>query len=219
MSPLQNQVSIARRPPDVEDYIDMVRRYRSWIIGPMFAGLVVATVIAFLWPDTYISSAVMRITPQQVPEKLIPSMLHSQMSERLQQMQTEILSRNSLSEIIQKPSLDLYPKERRKLPIEDVVQDMRNKYIRISSIMDVTTPTGRKPASSFTISFAYTDRYKAQGVVNALVAKFTEHNTDLQRRQTTTTTNFLDEEKKQAKQKLDLLDQQLTKFKMENQGR
>src|SRR5262249_29379057 len=129
------------------------------------------------------------------------------------------LSSHSLAEIIQKPSLDLYPKERRKLPIEDVVQDMRNKYIRISSIMDLSSQTGRKPTSSFTISFAYTDRYKAQAVVQALVAKFTEHNTDLQRRQTTTTTNFLDEEKKQAKQKMDLLDQQLTRFKMENQGR
>jgi uncharacterized protein involved in exopolysaccharide biosynthesis len=54
MAPPQNQVATTRRPPDIEDYIDMVRRYRSWIIGPMFAGLVVATVIAFLWPDTYI---------------------------------------------------------------------------------------------------------------------------------------------------------------------
>src|SRR5262249_15961489 len=128
MAPIQNQVTVTRRPPDIEDYIDMVRRYRSWIIAPMFAGLVVATVIAFIWPDTYVSSAVMRITPPQVPEKILPSIANTQMSERLQQMQTEILSRNSLAEIILKPSFDLYKKERLKMPIEDIVQEMRNKH-------------------------------------------------------------------------------------------
>jgi hypothetical protein len=47
----------------------------------------------------------MRITPQQVPDKLLPSVMTSQMTERLMQMQTEILSRNSLSEIIPKAIL------------------------------------------------------------------------------------------------------------------
>ena len=41
------------------------------------------TVVAFLWPDTYISTAVMRITPQQVPDKLVPAVITTQMAERL----------------------------------------------------------------------------------------------------------------------------------------
>src|SRR6266481_5860397 len=126
MSAPQNFINVSRRPPDIEDYIDMLRRYRSWIIGPMFAGLVVSVVVAFMWPDTYISTAVMRITPQQVSERLVPSMINNQMAERLQQMEQEILSRTSLSEIIQKPSLNLYKKERARLPLEDIIQDMKN---------------------------------------------------------------------------------------------
>src|SRR5580698_4091810 len=114
MATAQNDISVSRRPPDIEDYIDMLRRYRSWIIGPAFAGLVVAVVVAFLWPDTYVSTAVMRITSQQVPMQLVPSVTISPMAERLQQMETDILSRGSLSEIIQKPSLDLYKKERQR---------------------------------------------------------------------------------------------------------
>ena len=117
MASPQNYVSVSRRPPDIEDYIDMLRRYRSWIIGPMFVGLVLSVVVAFLWPDTYISQAVMRITPQQVPENLIPSVLSTQMQERLIQMQQEILSRTSLQELIQRPSLDLYKRERQRLPL------------------------------------------------------------------------------------------------------
>ena len=56
MVPQQGYVSVSRRPPDIEDYIDILRRYRSWIVGPTFAGLVIAVVVAFLWPDTFIST-------------------------------------------------------------------------------------------------------------------------------------------------------------------
>ena len=44
MAAADNYANVSRRPPDVEDYIDMLRRYRSWIIGPTFAGLVIAVV-------------------------------------------------------------------------------------------------------------------------------------------------------------------------------
>src|SRR5438874_11441800 len=107
----QNYVTVSRRPPDVEDYIDMLRRYRSWLIGPMFAGLVIAVVVAFLWPDTYVSTAILRITPQQIAPNLLPTVLNMQLNQRLNSMQQEILSRNSLSELIQRPALDLYHKE------------------------------------------------------------------------------------------------------------
>ena len=103
MAAATNFVTVTRRPPDVEDYIDMLRRYRSWLIGPMFAGLVIAVVVAFLWPDTYVSQAVMRITPQQISDRLVPTVVNMQMQQRLEQMRQEILSRGSLSELIQRP--------------------------------------------------------------------------------------------------------------------
>jgi protein tyrosine kinase modulator len=217
MAPGPNSVSVARRVPDVEDYIDMLRRYRAWIIGPMFVGLVIATVVAFLWPDTYISTAVMRVTPQQVPENLVPSAVNSRMAERLQQMETEILSRTSLAEIIRKPSLNLYERELQRVPMEDVVQKMLNKDIRISPITTVGSG-GNRLASAFTIQFAYTDRYKAQQVVRELVTKFTEQNVRFQQNQATVTDEFLTSEVKSAKEKMDGLSARLTKFKIENAG-
>jgi polysaccharide chain length determinant protein (PEP-CTERM system associated) len=219
MASPQNYVNVSRRPPDIEDYIDILRRYRSWIIGPMFVGLVLAVVVAFMWPDTYISQAVMRITPQQVPENLIPSVLSTQMVERLNQMQQEILSRGSLSELIQRPSLDLYKRDRQRLPMEDIIQNMRNKDIRIQ-MMEMPNPTGdRRIASAFLIQFSYSDRYKAQAVVRELVTKFTEQNVTVQHNQATLTTSFLNDELKNAQQHLDDLDAKILKFKNLNQGR
>jgi polysaccharide chain length determinant protein (PEP-CTERM system associated) len=213
MAAAQNFITVSRRPPDIEDYIDMLRRYRSWLIGPMFVGLVCAVVVGFLWPDTYVSQAVMRITPQQISANLVPSVVTMQMQQRLQQMQQEILSRSSLSELIQRPSLDLYRKERARYPMEDIIQDMRNKAIRIQTV------EVNRTASAFTISFAYPDRFKAQAVVRELVTKFTEQNVTVQRNNTNLTTQFLNDELKQAKEKMDNLEAQLTQFKNQNMGR
>ncbi|HLI86208.1 MAG TPA: hypothetical protein VKV17_20000 [Bryobacteraceae bacterium] len=209
-------VSVSRRPPDVEDYIDMLRRYRSWILAPTFAGLVLAVVAAFLWPDSYISTAVMRITPQQVPQSLVPSAINSQMNERLTQMETEILSRTSLSELIQRPSLNLYPKERQRMPLDDVVEQMRND-IKIA-LMDNGPPTPGRMAAAFAIQYKYTDKYKAQAVVRELVSKFTEQNSRVLRDESSLTTSFLNDEYNAAKQKMDALDAEITRFKTENQG-
>jgi polysaccharide chain length determinant protein (PEP-CTERM system associated) len=220
MASPQNYVNVSRRPPDIEDYIDILRRYRSWIIGPMFAGLVLAVVVAFMWPDTYISQAVMRITPQQIPENLIPSVVNTQMAERINQMQQQILSRTSLEELIQRPSLDLYKRDRQRFPLEDIIQDMRNKHIQIRML---DTPTGtaaeRRPASAFLIQFSYSDRYKAQQVVRELVSKFMEQITSVQSNQAKLTTSFLNDELKTSKENLDRLDAEILKFKSENQGR
>ncbi len=216
MGAAQNYGSASRRQPDIEDYIDMVRRYRSWIIGPMFAGLVVSVVVAFFWPDTYVSTAVMTITPQQVSQNLVRSDVSTQMATRLQEMETEILSRSSLSDLI--IHLDLYKKERTQKPLEDIVQDMRNKAIRVQSYEPVASGSENR-VQAFTISFSYTDRYKAQQVVRELISKFEEQNLIYMTKTASVTTEFLGDELKNAKQQLEDLDQKLTQFKVANQGR
>lgn len=218
MVPSQGYVSVSRRPPDVEDYIDMLRRYRSWILGPTFAGLVIAVVVAFFWPDTYISKAIMRITPPQVPERLVPSNVTSQIVERLSAMQTEILSRTSLQELIQRPELDLYKRERQRKPMEDIVDEMR-KAINIRIIEMASAQTRNRAASAFSVEFAYPDRYKAQAVVRQLVTKFTEQNVNVLREQARQTTSFLADELRASKEDMDRLDAEIARFKTENQGR
>ncbi|MGD0046751.1 MAG: hypothetical protein ABSE42_06995 [Bryobacteraceae bacterium] len=216
MGAAQNYGSASRRQPDIEDYIDIIRRYRSWIIGPMFAGLVVSVVVAFFWPDTYVSTAVMTITPQQVSQSLVRSDVGTQMAARLQEMETEILSRSSLSDLIVR--LDLYKKERTQKPLDDIVQDMRNRAIRVQSYEPTATGTENR-VQAFTISFSYTDRYKAQQVVRDLIGKFEEQNVIYMTKTASVTTEFLGDELKNAKQHLEDLDQKLTQFKMANQGK
>src|SRR4051812_31663110 len=105
-------VAISRRSLDLEDYIDVARRHASWIVGPTLAGLVVSIVVAFVLPNQYVSQAVLRITPSQISSNIVATTLNQQLTERIMAMEQEILSRTSLSSIIQDPRLDLYKAER-----------------------------------------------------------------------------------------------------------
>src|SRR5512138_3841003 len=100
MQPSPESYSITRRPMDVEDYIDVFRRHKGWIIGPAFAGLVIAVVVAFIWPDTYVSDATIRIVPPAVPERYVPSNVNLQIGQRIAAMEQQVRSRSNLLNVI-----------------------------------------------------------------------------------------------------------------------
>jgi succinoglycan biosynthesis transport protein ExoP len=216
MSPSQQYLSISRRALDVEDYIDIVRRHTSWIMGPLFAGLVISCVVAFMLPNTYVSSAVMRISPAQISDALVPSTVTQQMNERIAQMQQEILSRTSLSELIQRPTLNLYRRERDSEPLEDIIERMRTQDVKIN-IMSLAGQ-GNRPASAFTLSFSYPNKFIAQAVVQALISRFTESMVNVQSNQGKVTSDFLKDEITLARAEMNRLDNEITQFRIANAG-
>jgi uncharacterized protein involved in exopolysaccharide biosynthesis len=217
MTPSQNYLAVSRRALDVEDYIDILRRHSSWILGPLFAGMVISCVIAFFLPNSYVSTATLRIVPPQISESLVPSTVTQQMNDRIAQMQTEILSRTSLMELIQKPTLQLYRRERDSSPLEDVVEQMRNRDVRIN-IYNLAGGNGSRPATAFGISFSYPERFKAQAVVQYLITRFTDSMVNVTGQQTKVTSEFLKEEINQAKADLTRLDNEIVNFRVQNAG-
>jgi protein tyrosine kinase modulator len=208
-------VAISRRTLDLEDYIDVARRHMVWILGPVFAGLVISTVVAFLVQNTYVSTATLQITPKQVSESIVKTTINQELNERIGQMQQNILSRTSLSSIITDPRLDLYKDERASKPLEDVIEAMRSQDIHIT----LDSLPGERRASAFTISYAYRDRTKAHDTVQTLITKFQEENLTSQRNQQSIVGNFVKDELSEAKAKLDALNEALTKFKTDNAGK
>jgi hypothetical protein len=138
-----------------------------------------------------------------------------QMQQRLTAMQQQILSRGSLNELILRPALDLYPRERLKYPMEDIIQDMRLKAIRIQ-MMEVQSPGQGRVTSAFTISFRYPNRFKAQQVVRELVT-FGENKKAA--READTASGFIGESLKTAKDKMDALAVQISQFQGQNMGK
>jgi uncharacterized protein involved in exopolysaccharide biosynthesis len=138
------------------------------VVGALVAGGVTLT-----WPERFVSSAVMSIRPQ-VPAGEGGAQYQILAAEHLNVLQQEVLSRSSLAQIIQDPSVDLYREERRRYPLEDIIQNMRQHDIRIF-LHEPKIPFSGS-ASAFEISFEYPDRAKAQRVVRLLVSKFIDGN-------------------------------------------
>lgn len=217
MTGTQGYIAISRRPLDLEDYVDVARRHVGWIAGPVFAGIVASIVVALMLPNTYVSSAVMQIVPARISDQLVPSTINQQLTERITQMQGNILSRTSLSNIIQSPDLLLYPKERATKPLEDVIEAMKSKDLHIT--IDTSASAGNKHASSFKISFAYSNRFKAQNTVQKLMTRFMDENQNAQRDNQNLMKDFFGDELAGAKADLEKANEDLAKFRMENAGR
>ena len=212
----QNYASVSRRPLDVEDYIDMLRRYRSWIFGPMFAGLVVSVVVAFLWPDTYVSFALMRIVPQTVAPQLVPSTANMQMAQRLDSLRTELLSRSNLTAMITDERFHLYKKLLAHAPIEDAIDQMQ-KDVRMDAL-DRDASGDRRYATAFRIQFSYSDRHIAQAVVADMVSQLTRQNIHVQTQNADNTTEFMKDQVKDASDNLEKLQGALARFRSAHQG-
>lgn len=213
----ENSLSVPRRPLDMEDYVDILRRQKPWILGPLFAALVISVVVAHLWPDTYVSTAVVRVVPPQVPETFVPSNVNMEMSQRINSMAQQILSRSALTNIIN--SYGLYPRDRARLPMEDVVENMRRKDVRISNVISFTTNEGRRTVPAFQISFAYENRVLAQKVCQDLVSRFINENTRDRTNQSVFTTQFLKDQLELARRDLEVVENKLAEFRVRNAGK
>ena len=133
-------------------------------------------------------------------------------------MLPNVMSRTSLSNLIQSPELNLYPTERQSKPLEDVIEAMKSKDLKITISQSPQSLLTRK-ASAFTISFAYYQRFKAQATVQKLITRFVDENQNAQRSQQTLLKDFFGDELAQAKAALEKANEELTKFRIENEGR
>jgi polysaccharide chain length determinant protein (PEP-CTERM system associated) len=210
------QLSVPRRTFDFEDYVDMLRRNRRWLLAPAFLGLVLSTVIAYWIDDTYVSHALIRLVPQQINESLVQTATSQQLADHINAMAESIESRNTLTNLIN--TYGLYKRELKSEPLEDVVNRMRTTDIKIQPTSGVANVTG-KNLPAMQVSFSYRDRYTAQKVCADLVSRFmSEHTVDRMTNERATN-DFLNDEFQHAKRDLDALDQKLTEFRKRNAGR
>jgi hypothetical protein len=131
------------------------------------AGLLAGFGASFAITPRYISSAA--LTFEYNPAGANPVASRPSLREWLSMCQNETLSRTSLAFMMQDPRLDLYPEERARMPLEDVVEKMK-RDIQI-------VPEGAGDNSSylpFRIVFSYRDPHKAQVTVQTLITRFME---------------------------------------------
>lgn len=196
---------------NIDDYKEIVLRRLPYIIIPFVLIVLGAVLYAFLAPKTYEAKTLILVTPQRVPADFVKTTVTSNITERLHSIEQEITSRTGLEQIIR--DNNLYPKETRSKPIEEVVALMRKD-------IQVEVPKGRRGENEgyFTISYANENPKTAAVVTNRLADLFIEGNLKLREQQAKGTSDFLQDELNTAKVKLEELDKQVSDFKRRHTG-
>ncbi len=194
----------------VEDYVGILRRHVWQIVIPILAMPVLAYGVSLLLPERYTSQTLVLVEQQKVPTAIVQSMVTDQLNERLGTMQQQILSRTKLQPLIER--LGLYKQDRAaNVPMEDLVAQMR-KAINVSTVKPmVASRQGEVPG--FIIAFESDDARTAQLVCSEITSMFIEENLKLRTQRADSTTEFLQKQVEEAKQKLDEKDQRVADFK------
>jgi hypothetical protein len=118
-------------------------------------------------PNRYVSTAVLRLVSADPRSTDSAQAAAEHMPEMFQQ----VLSRDSLAEIILRPSLQLYGPERARRSLDEVIKQMRQRDLHVEPQRD--SSFGGRP-TAFRISFEDSDLAKARACVQAVVSKFVE---------------------------------------------
>lgn len=211
--PKLQEFQAGRRELDVADYIDIARRNLPWLIAPAFAGLVLATVIAYQLPDIYVSQATISMTPAEVPDALAPKLQRS-LDERVNKIGADLLRRDLLVDLIKR--LELYPAARKGGTIEDVVEELKRK--RELEVIPLRGGLTTNRTIAFMIKYKYTDRYKAQRMVKELTDKAVTANEESRIKYGTVVSDILTTKHADAKKRLDDVRARMTALLAGNGG-
>src|SRR5215203_1602185 len=125
-------------PPIV---LSIVKR-RWWIVaGAATVGLFVALTIARSLTDTYQSEMLIQIVPQRVPDAYVRSTVTMRTEDRMDALEALVKSRAQLERLVNE--FDLYQEERRRMPLEDVIDAMRDVIV-----VDLVRPGRNMPPDS-----------------------------------------------------------------------
>lgn len=189
----------------VDDIGRMAWRGKWIVVGPaILTSLIAGTYLRFV-SDTFRSETTILVVPQRVPDSYVKSTVTTNVQDRLRSISQQILSRTRLEPIV--VDLNLYPEQRQKEPMEDVIADMRK---------DVEVRTIRGDA--FTVAYYSRSPELAQQVAGRLASLFIEENLRDREVQAEETSQFLESQLNEARVKLIEHEKRLEQFRLRHAG-
>jgi polysaccharide chain length determinant protein (PEP-CTERM system associated) len=189
-----------------EDFLRIAWRRRWLLVLPLIATIVGGTLYAFSLPEQWMSTALIQIVPQQVPEAYVKSTVTMRIEDRLDSIKQLILSRTRLEAIIQE--FNLYPEERRGGLVEDVVERMRNSDISMSVAK----------GDAFRISFISSDPKLAMRVTERITSLFIAENLRDREVVAERSSQFLESQLNEVRQQMENTEHKLAAYRQRYAG-
>ncbi|PIE64716.1 MAG: hypothetical protein CSA26_06655 [Desulfobacterales bacterium] len=186
----------------IKRYADLLVRRRVLIISCILIGLSSGLGIYLTVPKSYQSTTLLSYQQQKVnPAQMSPDQ-NAQIKDIVSTLAQIATSRTSLEKIIN--DNNLYQKEKRDLPMEDVVELMRENIL--------ITPS--KKGDTFRITYTGNQPKVVARVANTLAAKFIEENLKYREERASETSAYTADELEMAKVMLDKKETVMRDYKL-----
>jgi polysaccharide chain length determinant protein (PEP-CTERM system associated) len=195
-----------------EDIARLALRRAWFIVLPLVVGTALALVAGRYLPKKYRSETLIMVVPQRIPQSYVKAGGTENIEDRLATLQDQILSRSRLEKIIL--DLNLYQSLRQKLPMEDVVQRMRTDITITTNI----TKDDNSESASFKIAYVGEDPGTVQQATERLASLFIEENLRDRENIAESTTQFLESQLEDARQRLESQEKKLEAYRQRYSG-
>lgn len=204
-----------RSAASLKDYVEIAGRRMWWLV---LSTLLISLSVFFgsLWmPRSYVSEATVMIEPQKVPSNYVQPTISEDVSDRLQAIQEEILSRARLRKII--IELNLYNLQSGQTPGDEVVELMRHD-ITVDVVTNQLKTDRTKSVAAFRIGYSGRNPVLVQKVTRDLASLFIEQNLKDREQESEGTTDFLDDQLEKLRKSLQEQENSLQTFKSAHAG-
>jgi polysaccharide chain length determinant protein (PEP-CTERM system associated) len=185
---------------DILNIITNLYRRKTLIGCVFFVASVLAVYLAMILPNVYRSSTLILVTPQRVPSSFVTSTVTIDLTQRMQSIAQEILSRTRLEEIIHE--FNLYPAANKSNAMEDRVERLR-KQVKVEF----------RQNNAFQLSFDHESPEKAKDVTSRLASLFIEQNLQVREQQAMGTKSFITTEAERLRKELEEQETVVNQFK------
>jgi succinoglycan biosynthesis transport protein ExoP len=199
---------------EIGDYVDILKRRKWSLVLPAVLVMLLAGVVALMLPSIYKSTATILIEEQDIPADFVMSTVTGYAEQRIQSTQQRIMSSTRLMEIVNR--FGLYKEYEDRWTTEQLIEKMREDiHLELISVDTVDRRTGRATVATiaFTLSYEGKQASVVQRVTDTLVSLFLSENLQVRQRQTTETTEFIEEEAQRVRSELDELEKKISAFK------
>lgn len=187
----------------IKKYVDLVLNRWRLITISLFLGITIGLGYYFNVPKLYQSTSLLSYEQQQInPAKMDPEQGRIRLQDSLATLRELVTSRNSLEKVILQFSL--YEEMRKNVPIEDVIDVMRQ---------DISITPSNK-GDIFSVSYQGPDPQKVMKVTNGLASLFIEENLKYREERATETSKYTESELAMSKKVLDEKEQHMRDYKL-----
>jgi polysaccharide chain length determinant protein (PEP-CTERM system associated) len=202
-------MSVEFRQRSIGEYLGMLKRQRWLILLPTITMTIAIGYVVYKLPSLYESTTLLTVKPPTISTNLVQALTNEDLSQRLQAINQEVLSRSTLEPMVTK--YDLYKAERESgMPMELIIDKMY-KAIKVE-----LEESGNEKVAAFRIRYRNSDPQATRNVTAELASKYVNAQVQTQTEIAESTRELFDNQLNEKKAALDDLGKQRLDIMMQN---